>query len=105
MNGQLVHPDPQQDPLETKKSAGRGFNDILPFYHALFQVVYGIAILAYMSAARQNSQDTNQEKILAEYEKQGNEIIRKMIGVLTRAHKKVDNARYRKTASSLKGTT
>lgn len=43
-----------------------------------------------------NQPQINQAKILKDYEKQGEEIMRQMLNVLMRAQKKVDNVAYRK---------
>lgn len=39
---------------------------------------------------------SGQEKILAKYEKRGEEIIQKMLSIITRAQRKVDEISYRK---------
>lgn len=51
----------------------------------------------------QNNQ--SQEKILKEYEKQGDEIIRQMLNVLMRTQKKIDNEAYRKILEKLEQET
>lgn len=43
----------------------------------------------------------SQEKILAEHEKRADDIIKKMLHVLIRAQRKVDDVAYRKALDSL----
>lgn len=47
------------------------------------------------------SVNTKEEKIIEEYEKQGNEIIQKMLTVVIRAQRKIDDAAYRKTLEKI----
>ncbi|MCX8009347.1 MAG: hypothetical protein N3A54_06675 [Patescibacteria group bacterium] len=49
-----------------------------------------------MSYTQTDQTQVNQAKVLKDYEKQGDEIIRQMLNVLMRAQKKVDNVAYRK---------
>jgi len=46
--------------------------------------------------------DNYSQKILQTYREKANHIIRQMMQVLTRAHKKVDEAEYRERIKSLK---
>lgn len=46
--------------------------------------------------------DYEKEKILDEYEKKGDELVYKMLQILTRAHRKVDDVKYRKILARLK---
>lgn len=48
-----------------------------------------------------NSQKQNNIKLIIEYRAKSDQIIRKMLNVLTNAHKKVDEAEYKKWISTL----
>lgn len=54
----------------------------------------------------QNTQSAqSQEKILKEYEKQGEAIMRQMLNVLMRAQNKIDSEAYRKTLEKIQQET
>lgn len=47
--------------------------------------------------------DKDKQKILNQYEKDGEEIINKMLQILLRAQRKIDDVAYRKTLEKVEG--
>lgn len=55
-----------------------------------------------MDTKVQSNKDQQIKQILKEYSEKADQIIRQMIGVLTKAHKKVDEASYRDWRNKLR---